>query len=133
MEGVNTAFSDYGFGAGLTPPAALTTSTIIRVVLGVFYDSVLNSNEAFMNPLFTNILNGIKRSINKNGNASISEQKLALKIQLKNLDRILSLTIGSSISLSSLVDEQIDDPSSLIDGLDKIISSINLDKAIIEI
>ncbi|WP_022935071.1 ABC transporter permease [Mesomycoplasma moatsii] len=133
MEGVNTAFSDYGFGAGLTPPAALTTSTIIRVVLGVFYDSVLNSNEAFMNPLFTNILNGIKRSINKNGNASISEQKLALKIQLKNLERILSLTIGSSISLSSLVDEQIDDPSSLIDGLDKIISSINLDKAIIEI
>lgn len=133
MEGVNTAFSDYGFGAGLTPPAALTTSTIIRVVLGVFYDSVLNSNESFINPLFTNILNGIKRSINKNGNASLSEQKLALKIQLKNLERILSLTIGSSISLSSLVDTQVDDPSGFIDGLNKIISSINLDKAIIEI
>ncbi len=132
MEGVNTAFADYGFGAGLTPPAALTTSTIIKVVLGVFRDSVVSSNEAFMGPLFANIINGIKRSINPNGSSTLEEQKAFLQVQLGGIGKILSMTLGMSLPLDTIVG-LIKDPSLLLDGLKQIISSIDLDNTIIDI
>lgn len=132
MDGVNTAFSDYGFGDGLTPPAALTTASIVRICLGVFRDSIRNSNEAFMNPLLSNIFDGIKRAINPDGNTSIEDQKIALKNEIKGIQHILSLTIGLQMDLGSFID-MIIDPSMLLDGIKQLLGSINLDKAVIEI
>lgn len=129
---LNTAFGSYGFGEALTPPAELTTGTIVKVCLGIFRDAITNSNEAFMNPLLTNILNGIKRSINPDGNTSIEIQKENLRKNVQAIQHILLLTIGSKIDLNTYVD-LITDPTLFIEGLIQTLGAIDLDKTVIEV
>lgn len=132
MSAVNTAFSCYGFGEVLTPPAEVTNSTIVKIGLGVFRDAIVNSNEAFMNPLLTSILNGIKRTINPDGNTPIEIQKENLRRNVQTIQRILLLTIGSKVDLITYVDI-ISDPTMFINGIIQTLGAIDLDKTIIEV
>ena len=132
MNAVNTSFANNGFGAGLTPPAALTMASMIKVVVGVFRDAVVSTNQYFMGPLFANMLDGIKRSIDPDFAATVEQQKELLKIQLRNFSQILALTSGTSISLDGIVD-LVSNPAGFLDGLKSLLSSINLDQSLIDI
>ena len=132
-EGVNTAFARYGFGDSLTPPAALTNQTIVRIALGTVRDAILSTTDAFMSPFLSNLLNGIKRIINPDGNTPIAIQKENFKKELNKLSQVLLRTSGVNLPIDTIVDSFIDNPSAFLDGLLKVISSINLDNAVLDI
>ncbi|MBD5423281.1 MAG: ABC transporter permease [Mycoplasma sp.] len=144
---INMSFSKYGFGDSLTPPAQLTNASFIKIVIGVLHDSVLLTNENFFETLFANIFDGIERYINPNGNTSLDEQQIILESELNKIFKIVELSTGSPVSLDFIIDfvnqivgtqqytklsEIITNPSQFINGIKKVLASIDFDKTILE-
>lgn len=132
-EGVNTAFSYYGFGAGLTPPAKLTTASMMKVAIGILRDSIVAYNQNFTSILFSNLFDGIKRKLNPDGNATLEQQQENLAIQLEGIFNILRATDLPFLNIDPTSIANLVKPAEFLDALKELLNTINLDNAVLEI
>lgn len=132
MNAVNTSFSKYGFGEGLTPPAALTNYTISKIVIGALRDASVSTNQNYLNILFTDLFDGIKRQIIKYGQQDIEKQKEYLVKEIEKIEFMLKVSMGITIP-KDIIKNYISDPIKLINSLNLLINSLNLDNILIQL
>ena len=146
MSAVNTGFSKYGFGKGLTPPAQLSNNVYVKVAIGILRDAVVSTKNNLFESLFGSIFDGLNRYINPTGTTTIEAQQAIFNKEIDNIFEIAKLSTGSIISFDYIlnlvnsltgmnytkISEIVTNPSNFLMGLKELMSSINLDKTIVE-
>lgn len=146
MSAVNTGFSKYGFGKGLTPPPQLSNDIYVKVTIGILRDAIVSTKNNLFDSIFGSVFNGLNRYINPTGTSTIQEQQALFNAQIDNIFNIVKLSTGMTISFDYILNlvnsltgmnytkiaEIVTNPSDFLMGLKEIMSSINLDKTIVE-
>lgn len=146
MNAVNTGFSKYGFGKGLTPPPQLSTEVYVKVVIGILRDAIVSTKNNLFDSIFGSIFDGLNRYINPTGSTPIQEQQAIFNNEIDKVFNIVKLSTGSVISFDPIlnlvnsltgmnytkISEIVTNPSNFLISLKELMSSINLDKTIEE-
>ena len=146
MSAINTGFAKYGFGEGFTPPPQLSNEVYTKVTIGILRDAVVSSQNNLFNSLFGSIFDGLNRYINPEGTSTVEEQQAKFNKEIDKIFNIVKLSTGQVISFDFVIDlvnklagtnftniaEVITQPSNFLMGLKELMSSINLDKTIVE-
>ena len=103
MSAVNTAFSKYGFGKGLTPPPQLPNNVYVKVAIGILRDAIVSTKNNLLESLFGSIFDGLNRYINPTGTTSIEAQQAIFNKEIDNIFEIAKLSTGSIISFDYIL------------------------------